>query len=174
MRLKIDLNGILLRLNIKDYEPSQQDRWDCQWCHVDFSFSSGSWLDYHKENDEVLLSCEVETLAENLGKLLNDEIAEITELPCIEPDFNFVLHPKRDLRDDPEYTYVREGYEISDIYMEWTTTFWNNGLTDNYLSVTLDRDDIHILLGYLNYVTGKLNKQDPLIVELIKRDFITD
>ena len=174
MRLKIDLNGILLRLNIKDYEPSQQDRWDCQWCHVDFSFSSYSWLDYHQENDEVLLSCEVETLAESLDKLLNDEITEITELPCIEPDFNFVLYPKRDLRDDHKYIYVREGYEIADIYMEWITTFWSDGLTGNYLSVTLDRDDIHILLCYLNYVTGKLNKQDPLIVELIKRNFITD
>ena len=174
MRLKIDLNGILFRLNIKDYEPSQQDRWDCQWCHVDFSFSSDSWLDYHQENDEVLLSCEVETLAESLDKLLNDEITEITELPCIEPDFNFVLHPKRDLREDPKYIYIREGCEIADIYMEWTTTFWSDGLTANYLSVTLDRDDMRILLGYLNYVRGKLNKQDPLIAELIKRDFITD
>lgn len=45
--------------------------------------------------------------------------------------------------------------------MEWTTAFWNDGLTDTYLSVTLDGNDIHILLGYLNYVTGKLNKQNP-------------
>lgn len=78
------------------------------------------------------------------------------------------------MRDEPECIYVREGYEAADICMEWITAFWSDGLTGNCLSVTVDRDDIHILLGYLNYVTGKLNKQDPLIDELIKRDFITD
>ena len=174
MRLKIDLNGIMLRLKIMGYTPSTQEDWDSQWCDVDFSFSSGNWLDYHRENDEVLLSCEVEALAENIEKLLNDELNEITEISCIEPDFNFILHPKRDLREDPKYTYIREGYEIADIYMEWTVTFWNEGLTDNYLSVTLDREDMKILLVYLNYVVGKYATDSQEVEDLIRRDFLTD
>ena len=173
MKLRIDLDGILLQLNIKDYEPSQQENWD-QWCHVDFSFSSEGWLDYHKENDEVLMSFEVESLAAILKRLLNDEIAEIKEMSCIEPDFNFVFYPKKDLREDPRYTYVREGFEIVDIRMDWKISFWHEGLTANYLSVTLDRNDMQILLAYLNCVMGKLDKRDPLIEELILRGFILD
>ena len=174
MRLKIDLNGIMLRLKIKGYTPSTHDDWDSQWCDVDFSFSSGNWLDYHRENDEVLLSCEVETLADSIEKLLDDQIDKVTEISCIEPDFNFILHPKRDLREDPKYTYVRKGYEIADIYMEWTVTFWNERLTDNYLSVTLDRGDMNVLLVYLKYVIGKLNKADHEVEELVRQDYLTD
>lgn len=154
MRLKIDLNGIMLRLKIKGYTKSTPEKWDYQWCDVDFSFSSGNWLDYRRENNAILLACEVEELAESVRKLLNDELNEITEISCIEPDFKFILHPKR--------------------YMEWTVTFWNEGLTDNYLSVTLDQGDMKILLVYLNYVMGKYVANDPEVEDLIKRDFITD
>lgn len=174
MKLTIDLHGILLQLKIKGYVPSTHDDWISQWCDVDFSFSSGSWLDYHRENDEVLLSCEVETLAESIEELLNDQLEDVTEISCIEPDFHFMLHPKRDLREDPKYTYVCEGYEIADIYMEWTVTFWNEGLTDNYLSVRLDREDMHVLLVYLKYVIGKLKKNNQEVEELVRQDYLTD
>lgn len=174
MRLKIDLNGIVLRLKIKGYIPSTHEDWDSQWCNVDFSFFSGNWLDYHCENDEVLLSCEVEILADSISKLLNDELSEITEISCIEPDFKFILHPKRDLRVDPKYIYVREGCEIADIYMELTITFWNEGLTDNYLSVTLDREDMSILLVYLNYIIGKSKANSREVENLIQSGFLAD
>ncbi len=36
----------------------------------------------------------------------------------IEPDFKFIFVPKRDLRNDPRYACIKEGYEIADIYME--------------------------------------------------------
>lgn len=174
MRLKIDLNGIMLRLKIKGFKTPEAETWDSQWCEVDYSFSSYGWLDYHRENDEVLLACEVEELADNIHKLLHDELDEITEVSCIEPDFNFILHPKRDKRNDPHYTYVREGDEIIDIFMEWTVTFWHGGLTDNYLSVTLDREDMEILLVYLNYITDKYKADHPEVVELVNRDYLTD
>ena len=174
LRLKIDLDGILLRLKIVGYKSSTQKEWDDKWCRVDFSVFSPKWLDYYIENDEVLLSCEVETLADSIDKLLNDKLDEITEIDCIEPDFKFILHPKRDLRNDLKYIYVREGHEIADIYMEWIVTFWNGGLTDNYLSVTLYREDMKILLVYLNYAIGKLKASDPEVVKLVKNDFFTD
>lgn len=174
LRLKIDLNGIVVRLRIKGYTHYTRENWDETWCRVDFSFSSDDWLNYHHENDEVMLASEVDQLAESIDKLLRDELNEVTEFPCMEPDFKFILHPKRDLREDPQYTYVREGYEIADIYMEWTVTFWNDGLTDNYLSVTLDREDMKILLVYLNYIIGKYKIGDAEVEDLIQRDFLTD
>ena len=58
--------------------------------------------------------------------------------------------------------------------MEWTVTFWNEGLTDNYLSVTLDREDMNVLLVYLKYVIGKLKKTDHEVEELVRQDYLTD
>lgn len=73
---------------------------------MDFSFIGNSWLNYQRDNDEVLLSCEIEDLAHSLDDLLEDELSEIKTIECIEPDFKFVLHPKSHLRDDPKYTCI--------------------------------------------------------------------
>lgn len=172
MQLKMDLCGIELQFKIHGYVPSVHEKWDDQWCRCDFSLTSGNWLNYRKVLDEVLLSCEVENIADNLQKLLNDNLAEKTEISFIEPDFQMTLCPKRDLRDDPKYLYVQPGYEIADIYMDWRVYFWSEGLTDNFLSVTLGREDIEILLTYLQYVMRRFNASSPEIQDLIAKDFL--
>lgn len=172
MRLKMDLCGIELQFKVYGYEPSVHEKWDDQWCRCDFSLSSGNWLNYRKVLDEVLLSCEVENIADNLQKLLNDNLTEKTEISFIEPDFQMTLCPKRDLRDDPKYLYVQPGHEIADIHMDWRVYFWSDGLTDNFLSVTLGREDIQILATYLQYVIGKLDASSQEIQDLIAKDFL--
>ena len=152
MYLEIDASGIVVQLKIKGYTPSWKENWDSQWCRCDYTFRSGDWLHYHGEDDEVLLSCEVEALEKTLTKLLNDELEEVKEIRCIEPDFMFKMQPKRDLRNDPSYTYIRPGYEIADIYMEWKVYFWHVGLTDNFLTVTLRRDEIIRFRDYLSQI----------------------
>jgi len=168
MWLKIDLDGITVQMRINGYKPSTHEDWDSQWCKVDFSFSSDDWLNYHKEQDEVFLSCEVEELADGIAKLLRDEVTEMKEISCIEPDFNFYLYPKRDLREDPRYTYIREGCEIADYYMEWAVSFWHKGLTGNYLTLMLCKDDMCLLLNYLYLITGKLSEDADEVTQMIK------
>ena len=112
-------------------------------------------MNYHKESDEVLLCYEVEELEECLTKLLDNKLSELKEIACIEPDFIFVLHPQSDRREDPKYTYLQQGYEIEDIYVEWKIFFWNGGLTDNHLVITLGREEIKIMRDYLSQVTKK-------------------
>ncbi len=152
MWLDMNVCGINVQLRIKGYKISREEDWDSQWCKCDFVFRSGDWLNYHKEDDEVLLSREIEELEMSLTKLLNDELEEKSEFQCMEPDFCFILHPKRDLRKDPNIIYVQKGYEIADIYMEWEVYFWDEGLTDNHLTVTFDRDEIILLRDYLSSV----------------------
>lgn len=166
--LKIDLDGIVVQMRINGYKPSTQENWDSQWCKVDFSFSSDDWLNYHKEQDEVFLSCEVEELAKCISKLLHDELSELKEISCIEPDFNFYLYPKKDLREDPRYTYIREGCEIANIYMEWAVSFWHEGLTGNYLTLTLCDEDMRLLLNYLYLIMGKLSEDSDEISRMIQ------
>ena len=152
MWFEIDASGIKIKLQINGYRPTNEENLDSVWCNCDFLFSSGDWLNYHKENDEILLAGEVDELEENLSKLLDNKLLKTKELACIEPDFIFKLYPQTDLRHDPKYIYVQPGYEIQDIYLEWKIFFWHGGLTDNYLTITLYRDEIVRLRDYLSAI----------------------
>ena len=57
--------------------------------------------------------------------------------------------------------------------MEWKISFWHDGLTANYLSVTLDRTDIESLLLYLRLVMGELQKTAPEIKVLMDKGIIS-
>jgi hypothetical protein len=155
MWFECDISGIKVKLQINGYKPTNEDNWDNNWCKCDFSFSSGVWLNYHKENDEVLLSSEVKYLAEAFTELLDNKLSEEKEITCMEPDFIFKLFPQTDLRNNPKYLYIRPGCEIQDIYIEWKIYFWNEGLTDNYLTITLDRKEIACLRDYLSLVINR-------------------
>lgn len=149
MWFQIDADGIKIKLQINGYKPTSKENWDSEWCMCDLLLSSGDWLNYNKEDDAVLLCSEIDWLAEDLTELLNNEISEEKEITCIEPDFVFKLYPQTDLKKDPKYIYVAPGYEIQDIYIEWRIYFWNGGLTENYLTVTLCRAEIELLRDYL-------------------------
>lgn len=155
MWFEIDASGIKIKLQINGYKPTNKENWDSEWCRCDFLFTSGDWLNYHKENDEVLMCSEIDELVETLTELLDNKILEEREILCIEPDFIFKLYPETDLRDNPQYTYIQPGYEIQDIYLEWRIYFWYEGLTDNYLTITFDRDKIESFRDYLVLVRSR-------------------
>lgn len=141
MWLKLDIDGIIFQLQVRSYQPSTTENWDSEWCRIGLSLASRNWLNYMIENDEVLLSFEVQVLTESLEMLLNDELNEISEIECIEPDFKFILHPKKDL-------------------------------TNNYLSIEFDRDDMEYLSNYLNMVMGNIDKKSETITDMINKGLI--
>ena len=172
VQLKLNLGGVVLSLRIWGYTKVTDDDWHSIWCKTDFAFKSGDWLNYHAEVAEVFLAYEIENLVGALDSLLNDRFKTPTEFNCVEPDFNFILNPKRDRRLDPKVVYVRPGCEMVDISVEWRVSFWFEGLTANYLSVTLYRPDIERLLAYLRLVTGELTADDAQIKAMIVQGVI--
>ena len=77
------------------------------------------------------------------------------------------------MRLNPRVLYVRPGCEIVDIDMEWKISFWHDGLTANYLSVTLNRTDIESLLLYLRLVMGEVQESAPEIKALMNKGIIS-
>ena len=167
MKLRLELSGIIVQLQIRDYDPGLKDDRFNAWCKVDFSFSSEPWLNYEQNDAEVFVSYEVSDLYFILKRLLCGELTEIEELDMREPDFNFTLHPKFDIRNNPRVAYVAPGHEIIDIFMDWRVCFWHNGLTPNYLSVSLERKEIQYLCNYFGLVIGQLSETNPAILNML-------
>ncbi|MBE6819967.1 MAG: hypothetical protein E7516_02830 [Ruminococcaceae bacterium] len=142
--MNFNIDGINVYLKINNYRHSNKENWDSLWCNCDFMFNSGDWLNYHRENDEIFLCSEIEELESVFTMLLNGEISEDKELSFIEPDFVFNIYPIKDIQNS-----------VSDILIEWRVYFWHEGLTDNYLSITLDRDEIIKLRDYLSSIIRK-------------------
>ncbi len=171
MWFHLDLDGIEFHFRISQYKKSVQEIWDEQWCKVDLTLQSGNWLNYETSSD-ILLSCEVEELRNKLSSLLSNEIQSQEELEFIEPDISFVLNPQKDLTSDPNCMYVAPGHEIVDIDADIRVHLWNGGLTANYISLCLDREDIEALCSYLDLVTKQVEISHPSIKKLLDSDII--
>lgn len=92
---------------------------------------------------------EVDKILSKINDILNSGVGEPSVLKCIEPDFQFIFHPQKDLTNDPFYTYIAPGHEIEDIKLEWSVYFWDGGITENRLTLVLTRKDIVALREYL-------------------------
>ena len=139
MWFEVDVNGINIKLQIYGYKQTNKDNCFDEWCKCDFKFNLPTRS----------LAFEVKQLEETLTKLLTNELSEIKEMVCMEPDFIFEFYPQTDIRNKPNYCYVKPGSEIQDIYMEWKIFFWNEGITDNHLTISLGRKEIIMLRDYL-------------------------
>lgn len=174
MWLKIDLDGINFQLEITNYT-QLEDRSDYpeEWCNVSMKYQSGEWLDYVVDRQQLLLSDEVDDLQSALSRFLNDEFMNAEVLGFAEPDIEFILYPKRDVRADPNLLYISPDADpILDILMDLRVSFWNGGLTANYLSLCMDREDIEMLHKYLMLVTEKMDVDSKDIQKMISGRYL--
>jgi hypothetical protein len=71
-------------------------------------------------------------------------------LEFIEPDLKILLIPKEDLRENPKYAYIREGFEIEDISAEFSFYLsLGYGYTDQRYTLPLYRESIEELVVFL-------------------------
>lgn len=159
--LCLNLEGILFKLkirryrelsgNVKDWALSDSDK----WCKTDFSFSSGTWLNYHREDDEVFLFSEICDLTTCLADFLDGKLTKDDEFTFIEPDFTIKLYPPC----EQQGSHIEGQADIQ-------VSFWDESLTNNYLSVTMGEKDIAALLLYLKLVRGIADEEDESVRQM--------
>lgn len=171
MWFHLDLDGINFYFRISNYRKSDPEIWDDQWCDVELTLRSESWLNY-QTSSEILLSVEVEQICNKLSVLLSNNLQLQEELEFIEPDISFVLQPQKDLRLDPKYSYVAPGHEIVDIKVDIHVHLWDGGMTANYISLCLSREEIEAFCSYLKLITNQIKIDDPSIKKLIDSEVI--
>ena len=59
-------------------------------------------------------------------------------------------------------------------YLEWKINLWNDGLTSNYFSTTLDIDDIKALRCYLSLIMGTITTDDKEVIKYMNKGIITE
>ena len=84
MWLKLNLSGIRLSMQIRNYRRTSEEDWLSVWCKTDFSFVADKWLNYCEDDSEVFLAREIEDLAKSLDDLLNDRLTAPTEFNCMD------------------------------------------------------------------------------------------
>lgn len=175
MWLKLDLGGIDFRFRIEKYKKSTRENWDVEWCDVDLMLKSQEWLNYNIVSDECLLSIEVEELCDKIDALLNDKLEEPEIITCIEPDLEFHLYPKYDIRNNPDVVYIKPGSNtIVDVCMKLIVSFWhkNRGLTANQLQLYFNRENLEKLHCYLKYVIWIITEEDETLQKLMTEGII--
>ena len=170
MWLKLDLEDIDFRFRISKYQKSIDIGYLDKWCKVDLTLKAQEWLNYNMVYREALLPHEVEYLCDKIEALLNDKLNEPEIITCIEPDLEFHLFPKDDIRNNPDVVYVRPGSNtIVDVTMDLIVSFWDKDgvLTANQLKLAFNREDIEKLHCYLKYIIGTITEEDKIFPKLI-------
>ena len=176
MQLIMNISGIDFYFQIHNYFKSNIDDWYYEWSKLSLKLFSQNWLNYEIQHDEIMLMSEIEKLRDNLDDLINDELTEKQSIEFLEPDLSFVLSPKFNIRNNPNILYVKEGYEIADITMDFEVNFWDprdGAATANKLTLCFDREEIEIFLDYLNFITGN-NIDSDRVSELIERGIFVE
>lgn len=75
MWLKLNLEGMKIELQISDYQQSNEENWDDNWCNIDFSFVFQGCINYSGTSG-VMLSYEVEELEKTITGFIDGKSKE--------------------------------------------------------------------------------------------------
>lgn len=149
MWLRLDLDGVEMYLRIQGFRESASPD-DDAWCRVSLHLQS-SWLHYDLD-EHILCSEEVKWLFETIEGALSKRLTKNEELEFIEPNIRFIFS----CLDDKGKPFR---WPMADLRV----SFWNHGLTANYLSLCFDEADLDALWQYLRLVTGEADLSDPRV-----------
>ena len=149
MWLRLDLDGVEMYLRIQGFRESASPD-DDAWCRVSLHLQS-SWLHYDLD-EHILCSEEVKWLSKTIEDAFDKRLPKNEELEFIEPNIRFVFS-----------CLDEKGKPFRWPMADLRVSFWNHGLTANYLSLCFDQADLDALWQYLRVVTGEADLRDPLV-----------
>lgn len=150
---RIESDGTIYRFHIasKGYN-------DGGYYWTDASISVENWCFNYRTSGTCFEFSELKHIRAKLTCLLNNEITSIETLTFLEPDVQIILKPKNDLRDSGEYDFIKEGYEIEDITVEFLLfPFLEGVMTEQHYVMPLYRDEINELVLYLDKMISNLD-----------------
>ena len=149
MWLRLDLDGVEMYLRIQGFRESASPD-DDAWCRVSLHLQS-SWLNYDLD-EHILCSEEVKWLSKTIEDAFDKRLPKNEELEFIEPNIRFVFS-----------CLDEKGKPFRWPMADLRVSFWNEGLTNNYLSLRFDVADLDALWQYLRLVTGGADLSDPRV-----------
>lgn len=150
MWLRLDLDGVEMYLRIQGVRESAS-LYDDAWCRVSLHLQS-PWLNYHLNEHELLCSEEVKRLSKTIEDAFSKRLTKNEKLGFIEPDLCFIFS-----------CFDIEGKLSWPPMADLHISFWDDGLTANYLSLCFDVADLDALWQYLRLVTGEADLSDPRV-----------
>jgi hypothetical protein len=163
MWLRLDLDGLRFELQVEDYQlPKYRKDWDA-WCDVLISLNDSRLVKW-AGGGSVIESREIDSLRDSLRGLLKGEYTEDVIEECVEPDFAFVFHPKG------ESTRL---HDTNDMNMDFLIRLWGNGYpSNNYLSLNFHRENVELLLAYLDLISQEKSTDDPEIQAMLNNGIL--
>jgi hypothetical protein len=148
---RIESDGTIFRFYVTDKGVA-----DGGYYWTDAVISVENWCFNYKTSASCIEFSELKGMRDKLSALLNDEIAAVETVEFIEPDVKIILKPKRDLRNEDKYTYIKEGYEIEDISADYLLfPFLDGVMTEQHYVMPLYRENIKLLVEYLDEMITK-------------------
>lgn len=151
--VRMNIDDTYFEFGIFNYVEGQDN--DDNWTDIKINVHNNNFKYFRKS--ELMTSAEVERLLKMIEKLLNDELEEKEKIRFYEPDLEFILYPKINLWDTGKYTYIKEGHEIQDIYMELNInlTDRSGAYTGQKYVMILDRKEVEKVVTYMKTIVNK-------------------
>lgn len=151
MWINFDLNGMLLKLKIDNYNNNNE------YVDISFEYRFKDIINYKKDNQKVLLCKDIDSIKEMTKSLLDKTLQKDDSYYCYEPDFSFDF--------------------IGGQWLKINTYLWNNEdrttqITNNTISTTLELKEIEQFYNYLRLITNEIDINNLDIKEMLDNNII--
>ena len=102
--MKLNLDGIILEFEVREYEKSIKEKRDQQWCRTTLHVQSNH-INYF-EDSRIILSHELEMLHKHLKLLLDRKLSRSEHIFLTEPVLEFRLRPATDISSDLDMYWI--------------------------------------------------------------------
>lgn len=146
--IKMNVDDTYFEFGIFNYVLGQNN--EDNWVGIKINVHNKNF-NYFKKS-ELMTSTEVKYLLKRLEQLLDGKLKEEETIGFYEPDLEFTLYPKNNLRDTGKYAYIEE-YE-QDIDMNFTINLTDREGTyigQKYV-IIFDRKEIEKIVEYMNKI----------------------